>query len=284
MNFSLVNNTLEHFRDDFTIVAPLSQVSYIKVFDFESVEINKHRQWIGENWYISIYAAVIYVNLIFIGGHWMKNRQPFQLRRLLTAWNIGLALFSAIGFFRTAPEVFHILKQSNGFHQSVCSRDGHNAATAFWALLMTWSKLVELGDTAFIILKKQPLIFLHWYHHITVLVYVWASFETYEPSLRYFMSMNFFVHAIMYMYYAFKALRIKVPRNIAMMITCLQLSQMVIGVYVNLYLLYAKGKGETFCPDAASQGIHMALMMYASYFGLFANFFYRSYFGKTKKE
>ena len=30
------------------------------------------------------------------------------------------------------------------------------------------SKVPELGDTLFIVLRKQPLIFLHWYHHITV--------------------------------------------------------------------------------------------------------------------
>jgi hypothetical protein len=28
---------------------------------------------------------------------------------------------------------------------------------------MTMSKLIELGDTAFIVLRKQPLRFLHWY-------------------------------------------------------------------------------------------------------------------------
>lgn len=34
--------------------------------------------------------------------------------------------------------------------------------TAFWGWLMALSKMAELGDTAFIVLRKQPLIFLHW--------------------------------------------------------------------------------------------------------------------------
>ena len=39
-----------------------------------------------------------------------------------------------------------------------------------------FSKLPELGDTIFIVLRKQRLIFLHWYHHITVFVYCWYSY------------------------------------------------------------------------------------------------------------
>ena len=65
----------------------------------------------------------------------------------------------------------------------------------------------ELGDTIFIVLRKQKLIFLHWYHHITVLIYCWYSFSQYTAPARWFVVMNFIVHSIMYTYYAFRALR-----------------------------------------------------------------------------
>jgi elongation of very long chain fatty acids protein 6 len=148
---------------------------------------------------------------------------------------------------------------------------------------MTWSKIVELGDTAFIVLRKQPLIFLHWYHHITVLVYTWVNYIPYDPPLRYFMTINFCVHGLMYAYYALKAMKIRVPRNWAMMITVLQLSQMVVGVTINVYSLWIKFFVKLDC-DRDVESIYTAFAMYASYFILFSHFFYRSYFAKKKLE
>ncbi|CAL8097229.1 unnamed protein product [Orchesella dallaii] len=140
---------------------------------------------------------------------------------------------------------------------------------------MTMSKSVELGDTVFIVLRKQPLRFLHWYHHVTVFIYTWVTYEDYEPSLRWFMTMNMFVHAVMYTYYALKAMKIRVSRNWAMLVTVLQLSQMVVGVYINVYSLWIKRNGMD-CVRR-NEVIQLALTMYASYFVLFANFFYNSY-------
>lgn len=50
------------------------------------------------------------------------------------------------------------------------------------------------------------------------------------------------VFSIMYTYYGFKAMTFNPPRKLAMMITLLQLSQMFIGLVVNLYAIYVKSE------------------------------------------
>ena len=74
-----------------------------------------------------------------------------------------------IGFSRTFPELMHTLI-SGGVEESVCNTSylTTNKVSALWTWLFIASKIPELGDTAFIVLRKQKLIFLHWYEFKTV--------------------------------------------------------------------------------------------------------------------
>ena len=99
----------------------------------------------------------------------MANRKPFKLRKALLLWNLSLAAYSIISSYRAIDEFLYSYRNF-GFHFSVCDDTflKHSPAVGFWCWLFGMSKLVEFGDTAFIVLRKQKLIFLHWYHHITV--------------------------------------------------------------------------------------------------------------------
>ncbi|XP_053977262.1 elongation of very long chain fatty acids protein 6-like [Hylaeus volcanicus] len=235
--------------------------------------------WMVDNWTNGFYYCGIYMIIVFGGQHYMSTRSKFELRGLLALWSTLLATFSIIGFTRSAPELIRVLRHF-GLHHSICvpSFIEHNRVTGFWAWMFVLSKLPELGDTIFIVLRKQPLIFLHWYHHITVLLYSWFSYSENTAHARWFIVMNYFVHSIMYSYYALKAMRYRPPKWISMFITILQIAQMVIGLYVNIKAYQYLESGQIEC-NVSRVNVKFSLLMYFSYFVLFAKFFHDAYLG-----
>ncbi|KAL3282825.1 hypothetical protein HHI36_005988 [Cryptolaemus montrouzieri] len=259
---------------------------YSHMFKFETEFIHqKSRTWMIDNWKNGFYYIGIYMVLIFGGQYIMQNRPRFELRRALIIWNTALATFSIIGACRTLPEFLHIIT-NHGLYHSVCvpSFIEMDRVSGFWTFMFVLSKLPELGDTIFIVLRKQPLIFLHWYHHITVLLYSWFSYTEYTASARWFIVMNYCVHSLMYSYYALRAMQFKPPKQIAMLITTLQLLQMVIGCAVNIWAHQLLQSGAE-C-HITPFNVKLSITMYLSYFVLFARFFYKAYLsgGRDQKK
>jgi hypothetical protein len=66
----------------------------------------------------------------------MVDRPAFGLKRLLAQWNLLLAVFSTIGFLRTAPHLLYYL-YTRGFYASVRMVAAHAAplqcAAVRWA-------------------------------------------------------------------------------------------------------------------------------------------------------
>ena len=136
----------------------------------------------------------------------------------------------------------------------------------------------ELLDTFFIVIHKKPLIFLHWYHHVSVLLYCWHSYVYKAPAGILFVVMNYFVHAIMYFYYFLMAAKIK-PKwfHPAVYITTLQITQMIVGVMATIlsnYLFFIKQSQNCFLDRSNTIA---ALIMYGSYLFLFFQFFLGRY-------
>ena len=236
-------------------------------------------------WYYSFYFSAFYVVTIFAIQRYMLNRPRYTLRRPLMIWSLMLALFSFFGFWTAGLHHWGYLLK-HGWYRSVCDPVLVEKQFGLWAFLFCFSKCPELVDTYFIVLRKQKLIFLHWYHHITVMVYCWFSYSYITHPQQWFISMNYFVHFIMYSYYAVRASSFyRPPVWVNMIITSLQLLQMVIGVWINVYLYF----NMKFTPDFYCDGeiettntyVFSAFAMYASYFVLFTQFFYSAYIKKS---
>ena len=163
----------------------------------------------------------------------MKTRSPFRLQKLLFVWNVGLALFSILFSLRMATIIIHRL-QEYGVYNTLCYPGAaeHKKVASIWAYWFIMSKAVELGDTVFIVLRKKPLLIVHWYHHTSVLVYTWNS-SIYPSSIYLFFGIaNSFVHACMYTYLALKVLKVPIPKQTGMIVTILELIQLVTGLKV----------------------------------------------------
>ena len=237
-----------------------------------------------KTWSVCLYVTAIYLLLVFQGRRWMKHRKPFKLRRPLFLWNVGLAVFSIFGTAAVLPSVLHSFYYY-GVDYTVCFSDGPTIPRfAIWCYIFGLSKILELGDTAFIVLRKGPLPFLHWYHHVTVLIYTIYGINDPNALGAIFSGMNYFVHSLMYSYYALRANGIGVPRWAAQAITLLQLSQMFVGVFVTLRAFYNDRSGRVPGCTVKDDVFFMATVMYFSYAVLFIHFFYKKYCGSRNTK
>jgi hypothetical protein len=219
--------------------------------------------------------------MLYFLPKFMEKREPMKLRTAKTIWNFGLSLFSMIGFYNTAK---HLLFDEfggvfyAGIEQSICLHASNYGCgwSGFWTAAFIYSKCFELIDTLFILLAKRELIFLHWYHHITVLAFCWYAYSVRSSAGIYFAVVNYFIHSLMYFYYGMTQLSPvtrKMVKPWALHVTFLQLSQMLFGIMIVGLTVYFKYNRR---PCYSYPHINLfALLMYASYFVLFLDIFLR---------
>ncbi|NWR85538.1 ELOV6 protein, partial [Furnarius figulus] len=238
-------------------------------------------KWMAENRHKSLIFAAVYLIVVFGIQHFMKERGAYHLRAPLTLWSFSLTTLSVIAAWRIwKPIVFLLL--TKGFKQSVCSQSLYvHPVSKLWVYLFALSKLLELGDTVFIVLRKKKLIFVHWYHHLTAVVVAWYVYSCMMPGFAWVAAWNFSIHGLTYSYYTVTAMGIRVPTSIAMIITTSQMVQMTGFVIVNIFLFYWRDdKNCNFMWPAFC----LTSWVYTSLLVLFCNFFFKTYLSSTWKS
>lgn len=234
-------------------------------------------------WHYSIYISIVYVFIIFAIKSLMSRKETgFDLRYGLITWNLFLTLFSFIGTIRCLPEFFHVL-YNNGFVASYTQNTYvDDIRVNAWYLFFTLSKAPEMVDTLFIVLRKRRLINLHWIHHTLTLIYSWFVFGDMPSTARWMVNMNLVIHTMMYLYYALAAMRIRIPRQVSITITTLQIVQMFVGLYINVDCLHRKLSAMP-CDLSFSVALS-GFSLYFLFFVLFVNFFIRTYIIPTSSK
>ncbi|EER19589.1 fatty-acyl elongase, putative [Perkinsus marinus ATCC 50983] len=291
MKPSILDTTLYGFKDlTYQDVTPAWLTNILFPTDLENWSPEKMKfttQIMREYWWASWVVVAFYLLGILVGQRMMKNRQTLKLKKPLAMWNLFLAVFSFIGVTRTLPLLL-AGTWYNGPLYFVC----RNASDSYgrgpcglWISLFMYSKYVELVDTAFLVLRKRNVNFLHWFHHATVLLYCWHAGAYEQPTGIFFATMNYMVHSIMYFYYFLSSVGHK-PRW-GLTVTILQISQMFAGMFVVAVHYYSISHVPN-C-DGAYEDLVVAFLMYTAYMLLFVQFFVGRYMapkkvGNTKKS
>lgn len=129
--------------------------SVLSLFEDAEFDYGDKRRWLRSHWQWTLVVAVGYLAAVFYGQKLMRDRKPFNLKRPLFIWNFVLAIFSTLGTIRTVPELLTVLREG-GLHGAICDEGGLARKGPFgqWVWFFCVSKLVELVDTAFLVLRK----------------------------------------------------------------------------------------------------------------------------------
>ncbi|XP_014914123.1 ELOVL fatty acid elongase 8a isoform X3 [Poecilia latipinna] len=135
-----------------------------------------------DNWLL-VYSPVpitciflCYLITIWAGPKLMANRRPVNLKPVLVVYNFAMVCLSAYMFYE-----FTASSWLAGYSLLCQPVDYSNNPLALRMARVCWwfyfSKVIELSDTIFFILRKKnsQLTFLHVYHHATMIFNWWTG-------------------------------------------------------------------------------------------------------------
>lgn len=254
------------------------------------------------HWEIPLIAVTLYSIMITLGPKIIKT--PIKPRKTMALWNASLALFSWIGLFNVLPALLFGKDYYTGegvgvlvtdsYYRNLCTDASWYGlgAEGGWVIAFILSKIPELVDTLWLVLAKCEVILLHWYHHISVLLFCWHAYSERASLGIHFCCMNYTVHGVMYAYYAMTQWSMetrKIVKPYAFYITLLQIVQMLGGIIFVCSAAFFKFALGRECHSSTSTLI-AAFIMYTSYFLLFFQLFYsryevvQQYLGKSKSK
>jgi len=233
--------------------------------------------------------SILVAYLLFvkkIGPMIMENRKPFELRKVMIAYN-ALQVIWCLHIVRkmflvenSIPLIF-----SFGCKVEVIASDVHlgkvvvDGTHAYFI-----AKLLDLFDTVFFVLRKKDnqVSFLHLYHHSVMFVGTWYYFKYMLLDMEsgiFIGLINSLVHTFMYTYYGLSALGPSVRKYLwwKKYITWLQLIQFGSMLSYIVYMI-------CFSCRVDNSFIYFFLANVCFFIYLFLDFYHNTYVVKPKSR
>ncbi|KAI0243586.1 hypothetical protein L0F63_004208, partial [Massospora cicadina] len=188
-------------------------------------------------------TSLIYLLVVVLWSSFNRKRKPNRtgasLRAFVALHNLALMLFSLLTFYHSAGILSQILTDMGSIRQRFCDGDNKywRAGFFYWGWLFYLSKYYEVIDTAIILVKGRIPSLLQSYHHAGAIVGMWSLIRTSSPGTWIFVTLNSFVHTVMYAYYILTTLGYKLPGK--RYITYMQIVQFFVGSLIALLYLVA---------------------------------------------
>ncbi|GMR61311.1 hypothetical protein PMAYCL1PPCAC_31506, partial [Pristionchus mayeri] len=247
----------------------------------QNFDFRRAGRWMDDHVIFTFQAVLLYLVTIFSLKYWMKDREPLKLRIPVATWNFSIALLSGVCAWATTPDFLDILF-NKGFSASLCSgRDRlFSGASGRAIFVLLFARLPEFIDTLFIVLRKQPLLFIHYYHHAFTLCFAWFTYSGAWPSSVHGIYVNSLIHTAMYSYYFLTTLNIRPPPIVAKSITIAQILQFAYLLYALIHFTVITQIFGVPC-ESDSTALALAWIMDLSYLYLFVDFYVNKYNGRT---
>ena len=148
---------------------------------------------------LTIIAVYLYL-VLNLGPKFMKNRQPYKLHNIIKCYNLfQVAMCSYIfvkGYYHSFGQGYSWFCQPVDY----TTENHHEVQITVVAHYYFLTKIVDLLDTAFFVLKKKQshVSFLHVYHHGGMVLLTWIGLKYVGGGHSVFMGLiNSFIHVIM---------------------------------------------------------------------------------------
>jgi fatty acid elongase 3 len=153
--------------------------------------------------------------------------------------NFNMMVISFVCLIGLVYEV-SVAYTKDGMYAIICDphQKYNNGKIIIWIYFYYISKYIELFDTFLLVLRRSQLRFIHTYHHVTTMFITFFGLATGGTGQWIIITLNVFVHVIMYYYYV----QVTLGRHVwwKTYVTDIQLTQFAIDVLFLSYYIYAE--------------------------------------------